>query len=164
MSTFTKKYLIEVIDKRIADLGEPGASLSADEQLLRQMYRENAVARAHFVLSEAQERIENLAEELERFEQNPSDENFHTLVRANDRASSIDRYNERGTVHNSNTIHPIEERVRIARRKNPANVEHEKRRLLAAKKYITESPDTEFSLTLMRNLGFLDVIKGALNA
>lgn len=32
------------------------------------------------------------------------------------------------------------------------------------KKYVSESPDTEFSLTLMRNLGFLDVIKGALNA
>ncbi len=162
MSTFTKKYLIEVIDKRIAELDTPDGSLSADEHLLRQVYEENIISHAKALLEEGRERLERLAEAVTAYDDSPTRDNVTAVKRVSGPVESIDRF--LGQTHHYQYVGQIEDRVRKARQKNPANAAHEKRRLEAAKKYVSESPDTEFSLTLMRNLGFLDVIKGALNA
>lgn len=158
-NAFTKKYLTELIDSRLAELDEPDGAWTKDEKLLAKMHRENIEHGAATLINDASAALQDLRSAIAVHEAVQSNESLRHVSQACHRVTGLRMELKYG--HSETT--DVSNRIQKERRLTPPNIEAEKGRLGRVKKYISESPENEFSLTLMKSLGFIDIIKQAIN-
>lgn len=159
-NAFTKKYLTDLIVSRLAALNAPNGHWSEDEKRLIKLREEDAVWSADDMEIRATSKLAALSDARLAYSVNPTPQTMRDMISAT---------NDMGYVRSAESpqtqeIRALEEKIRRARNQHGiANPDAEKARLERVKEYITESPDDEFSFTLMRTLGFIDIIKKAIN-
>lgn len=159
-NTFTKKYLTELIEGRIAELDSPDAELSTDMKRLKVMREENLVYAAETLIADGQRLIDQLEGALLSYKETESTGNQRALGQATNNLLNMSRPQK----HSYQEMSLLEDRIRKAQRQaGGAFPQVEKERLERVKKYVSDSPEDEFSLTLMKTLGFIDIIKKAIN-
>lgn len=153
-NAFTKKYLKELIQKRIDQIENPDDKLDEETERLRRLER----AAAREKLTNAYAQMRPALKHARKLLEEPGDEAsvdameaaFNQLYRG---ASTTDKFYHE-IVRQKQVISNI-----LTARPKPA----ERERLTSVLAYVDESPDDEFSVTLMQRLGFIDIIKKAIN-
>ena len=163
-NAFTKKYLTELIDGRIEALGEAPGINTEDEKLLRQMRVENILFEADQLTALAVKFGDELHGLLNRYEDGEQGPDMLGQIReTNSKLNYLTRYTE--SKHDQKATSAVEERIRKDRQRNGGtNPQAELSRLQRVKAYLADAPAEEFSLTLMQRLGFIDIIKTAINS
>src|SRR6478752_875337 len=163
-NAFTKKYLTELIDGRIEAIGEAPGINTEDEKLLRQMRVENILFEANQLTAVAQKYTNELHELLNQYEEGDHTTTIIGEIReVSSKLNYLTRYTE--SKHDSKAVNAVEERIRKERQRGGGfNPQAELSRLQRVKAYLANAPAEEFSLTLMQRLGFIDIIKTAINS
>lgn len=161
--SFTKKYLTDLINDRIDAIGESPGVNTADEKMLLQMRIENVLFEADQLTALAKKYGDELQDLITQYEDGDHSTVLVGQIReGNSKLNYLTRYTT--LKHDHGATAAIEERIRKERqRAGGGNPEAELSRLKRVKEYLDAAPVDEFSVTLMQRLGFIDIIKTAIN-
>lgn len=161
---FTKEYLTELLKQRIGELQaeeQSGPEETRERKLLRRYRSDNLIAAAREVVKR-RPLLNKLEDDLANLELDPANE---ALVReVQYRLNDVTRSPDARSAHDYRVTSELEEIVRRQQMKNLGNTRDEElTRLRRVLDYVTKAPADQFSMTLMTKLGFMDVIKQAIN-